>query len=72
MLEPRTLRVNFPGDIVDALIDLAMDEHRQPADQVVVIVRDALRAIGRLPIDVTHYRAVQTATDPPPAERVPA
>jgi hypothetical protein len=61
MLEPRTIRVPFPGDIADALIEASLDEHRHPADQVVVFVRDALRARGYLPIDVTKYRAVEPA-----------
>lgn len=48
MPEPRTIRVNFPGDIADALIEVSLDEHRHPSDQVVVFVRDALRQLGRL------------------------
>jgi hypothetical protein len=48
MLEPRTMRITFPGDIADALIDVSLDEHRHPADQVVVLVRDALRQSGAL------------------------
>ena len=65
MLEPRTIRVAFPGDIADALIDVSLDEHRRPADQVVVIVRDALRRAGALPIEVTDYREVKTAPAEP-------
>ena len=73
MLEPRTIRVDFPGDIADALIDVSLDEHRRPADQVVVLVRDALRQAGALPVEVTDYRAVRTdAAVSSPADRVPA
>lgn len=81
MLEPRTIRVDFPGDIADALIDAALDEHRRPADQVVVFVRDRLREIGALPLDVTATRATSTrhrrddrelTAAPTPAEPVPA
>lgn len=52
MREPRRIRVDFPGDIADALINVALDEHRRPADQTVVFVRDALREQGKLPADV--------------------
>lgn len=73
MLEPRTIRVDFPGDIADALIDVSLDEHRRPADQVVVFVRDALRHAGTLPIEVTDFRAVRTeAAGVEPARAVPA
>ena len=51
MLEPRTLRVTFPGDVADALIDVSLDEHRHPTDQVVVFVRDGLRRAGVLSND---------------------
>ena len=67
MLEPRTIRVDFPGDIADALIDVSLDDHRRPADQVVVIVRDALRRAGRLPVEVTSYRDVTTQAPAEPA-----
>jgi hypothetical protein len=72
MLEPRTIRVNLPGDIADALIDVSLDEHRQPADQVVVLIRDALRHAGALPIEVTDHRVVTDTMVCSQATPVPA
>jgi len=51
MLEPRTMRVTFPGDIAEALIDVSLDEHRHPADQVIVLVKEGLRRYRALTDD---------------------
>ena len=63
MLEPRTIRVTFPGNIADALIDVSLDEHRHPTDQVVVLVKEGLRRCGALP---DNRSAVLTISSPDP------
>ena len=60
MLEPRTMRVTFPGDIADALVDVSLDEHRHPTDQVIVLVRESLSRSGAL----TNDRTAILTTDP--------
>jgi len=60
MLEPRTMRVTFPGDIAEALIDVSLDEHRHPTDQVIVLVRESLRRSGAL----TNDRSAALTADP--------
>ena len=61
--EPRSIYVSLRGDAVQALVDLAVTEHRHPREQAAHLIEAALEAQGLLG---PHPRRAQFAE--PPAE----
>ena len=47
--DPTTLCINLPGDTADALWALAAEASRDPADQAIWLIEQAVREAGRLP-----------------------
>lgn len=49
MTEGKNVSVPLPGDAVEALVDLAVREWRNPRDQAAMFVIEGLRRAGALP-----------------------